>query len=32
MKDNLPLLFLGQVLLNIVALVYLGWFCGVRLG
>jgi len=32
MKDNLPLLFLGQALLNIVALVYLGYFCGVRLG
>ena len=32
MKDNLPLFFLGQVLLNIVALVYLGWLCGVRLG
>jgi hypothetical protein len=31
-RASLPLLFLGQVLLNIVALIYLGHACGVRLG
>jgi hypothetical protein len=32
MNPNVPLWFLAQVLINIVALVYIGWHCGIRLG
>ena len=32
MKDRLPLLFLGQLLLNVTALVYIGRACGIKLG
>jgi len=31
MKETLPLLFLGQLLLNLVALVYIGRACGITL-
>jgi hypothetical protein len=31
MKETLPLLFLGQLLLNLTALVYIGRACGIVL-
>jgi hypothetical protein len=31
MKETLPLLFLGQLLLNLTALVYIGRACGITL-